>query len=89
MKVINFLTVLEGHVEIKVYQDPIKEINPYSMLPVERFRGTTRTARNSNQNYLDFEVYKVDISVPGCIDIFCRADAKQAQSIIRAHKEGR
>lgn len=70
--------------EIKVYQEPIKEIDSCKEL-VTRYQGEISVSLNSNQNYLDFEVenYYYD---DGDLMIVCKANEEQKERIINSYK---
>lgn len=71
--------------EIKVFQVPIKEIEPNIVGLVKRYEGEVSVALNSNQNYLDFEIeylYHDD----GYLVIICKANKEQERRIVNAYR---
>ena len=85
MTVREFLDLWITNLEVKVFQKPIEEIDKGPAL-VHRQTGDKDTIRNSNQNYLDFEVRAVGMD-DGAITICCKANAEQSAKIIEAHKK--
>ena len=84
MKIKEFLQNIDKTVEIKVFQQPIKEIDSCIEM-VKRYQGENTVALNSNQNYLDFEIenwYHED----GYLVVTCKANREQEQRIVNAHK---
>ena len=86
MKVKEFLQNRDKNVEIKVFQQPIKEIDSCVEM-VKRYQGEIIVALNSNQNYLDFEMknwYHDD----GYLVVICQSNKEQVQRTISAYKSG-
>ena len=87
MNVREFLQNRDKNVEIKVFQQPIKELDGCVEM-VKRYQGEIVVALNSNQNYLDFEIenwYHDD----GYLVVTCKANREQEQRTINAYKSGR
>lgn len=84
MNVREFLQNRDKNVEIKVFQQPIKEIDSCVEM-VKRYQGEITVALNSNQNYLDFGIenwYHDD----GYLVVICKANRNQEQKTINAYK---
>ena len=84
MNVKEFLKNIDYNAEIKVFQEPIKEIDSCPAL-VKRYQGKVIIALDSNQNYLNFEIrnwYKDD----GYFVFICKANKEQEKAIIDAYK---
>ena len=86
MTVREFMALWVDNVSIRVYQEPIKEIDIYPDL-VCRQTGSVDILINSNQNYLDFEIVNLQYD-DGLIIVVCKANEEQKQRIINSHKYG-
>ncbi len=84
MTVKDILDVMLDNEEIIIKQTPIKEID-CCKLPVTRQIGSAKTIRESNQNYLNFEVVNI-MAIDSKIYISCKANGKQKANIIRTYK---
>lgn len=84
MTVREFMSLWVDNVSIKVYQEPIEEIDKCSDL-VCRQTGSVDVLINSNQNYLDFKILNLQYD-DGIIVIVCEANEEQRQRIINSHK---
>lgn len=88
MKVREFLQQnRDKNVEIKVFQQPIKEIDGCIAM-VKRYQGEIEVALNSNQNYLDFEIENWCYD-DGYLVVICKANREQTLKTINAYKSGR
>ena len=72
MKVREFLELWADDISIKIYQEPIKQIDKNEEL-VCRQVGSINTLINSNQNYLDFDIVNLQYD-NGLIIIVCKAN---------------
>ena len=84
MTVREFMALWVDNVSMRVYQEPIKEIDIYPDL-VCRQTGSVDVLISSNQNYLDFEISNLQYD-DGVIVIVCKANEEQKQKIISSHK---
>ena len=84
MTVREFLALWVVNVSIRVYQEPIEEIDKYPDL-ICRQAGSVNVLINSNQNYLDFEISNLQLD-DGVIVIICAANEEQKQKIISSYK---
>ena len=85
MKVREFMALWMDDVSIKVYQEPIKQIDKSGGL-VHRQTGSVDVLIDSNQNYLDFDIVNLQYD-DGLIIIVCKANKEQEQRTINAYKE--
>ena len=84
MKVREFMELWADDITIKVYQEPIKQIDKSGGL-VCRQVGSINVLINSNQNYLDFDIVNLQYD-GGLIIIVCKANKEQEQRTINAYK---
>lgn len=84
MKVREFMELWADDISIKVYQEPIKQIDKRGGL-VCRQVGSINVLINSNQNYLDFDIVNLQYD-DGLIIIVCKANKEQEQRTINAYR---
>ena len=84
MTVREFMALWVDNVSMRVYQEPIKEIDIYPDL-VCRQTGSVDVLINSGQNYLDFEILNLQFD-NGLIIVVCKANEEQIQEIINSYK---
>ena len=86
MTVREFMSWWVDNVSMRVYQEPIKEIDIYPDF-ICRQTGSVDVLIRINQNYLDFEIVNLQDD-NGVIVIVCKANEEQKQRIINSHKYG-
>ena len=85
MKVREFMALWVDDISIKIYQEPIKQIDKIGGL-VHRQTGNVNMLINSNQNYLDFDIVNLQYD-DGLIIVVCKVNKEQEQRTINAYKE--
>lgn len=84
MTVRQFLALWVDNISVRVYQEPIIEIDKYEDL-VHRQTGSVDVLLNSNQNYLDFKIVNLQDD-DGLVIVVCKANEEQERKIVESHK---
>lgn len=84
MKVREFMELWVDNVDLKVYQEPIKQIDKNVRLVLRQI-GSVNVLLDSNQNYLDFDIVNLQYD-DGFIIVVCRANKEQEQKTINAYR---